>query len=699
MNTIKLIFLLVVAYCPMLFAQIEDDIDELTGLYGDEELISIATGTAKSIRFAPSVASVITIDDIQRSGARTLAEVLESVPGIHISDSVLFDDDLISIRGVHTSNNPQVLVLIDGVEVRHLFTAARPAGFRLPLGNVHRIEIIRGPGSAIYGADAFSGVINVITKSGQQINGTEFGARFGSFDSQDVWLQAGYSAEDIDLAFSHEYTRSDGDVNRMIESDGFGRSGAFRSEYEIYNTQVKASLGNWHVRLHNWRLNNGGNGPGGAQVLDDSGSVEADYYQFDLGYKSIISDGWLLDARAGYNQSQTDIDNVLFPEGTTIPIAADGNAGMGTDPIRAFDNGVIGNPSANAVIIDADIALTYDLMSNHVFRFATGYTHEDFDTSETKNFGPGVLDIAHNPSQTVPTNIVDVSNTDFIFIEDVTREVYYFSLQDEWKLADDWELTAGVRYDEYSDVGSTVNPRLALVWAAEYNLTAKFLYGRAFRAPSFTELYSQNNPAQLGNPDLEPETIDTYEAALDYQINRDMNLLVNVFYYEINDLIDLVFDPTAGLRAQNAIDQKGQGLELSFTWHVSESIDFETNLSLQDIEDKNTGESVAGVAGSQLYTAVKWNPFDDLRLATEINWVGGRDREPNDLRDSVKDYALVNLTLRKSLPDLNLDMGLWVKNVFDEKAKEPSQMGPVFVETDYPIEGRSIFLDIRYHLN
>ena len=130
-------------------------------------MVRIATGTAKPIRFAPSIASVITIDDIQRSGARTLAEVLESVPGIHISDSVLFDDDLISIRGVHTSNNPQVLVLIDGVEVRHLFTAARPAGFRLPLGNVHRIEIIRGPGSAIYGADAFSGVINVITKSGQ----------------------------------------------------------------------------------------------------------------------------------------------------------------------------------------------------------------------------------------------------------------------------------------------------------------------------------------------------------------------------------------------------------------------------------------------------------------------------------------------------------------------------------------------------
>ena len=699
MNYIKLISLLVIAYCPIIFAQIEDDIDELTGLYDDEELIRIGTGTAKPIRFSPSVASVITVEDIQRSGARTLAEVLDTVPGIHVSDSLLFDDDLISIRGVHTSNNPQVLVLIDGVEVRHLFTAARPAGFRMPLENVHRIEIIRGPGSAVYGADAFSGVINVITKSAQQINGTQFGARFGSFDSQDVWMQAGYSTDEIEFAFSHEYTRSDGDSDRLIESDGLGRTGQFRSEYEIYNTQLKASLGNWDLRLHNWRLNNGGNGPGGAQVLDESGSVEADYYQFDLGYQSIISDGWLLDARAGYNQSQTDIDNVLFPEGTTIPIAADGNAGMGADPLRTFNDGVIGNPSADAVIIDADIAVTYDLLTNHLFRLAAGYKHEDFDTSETKNFGPGVLDITSNPAQVVPANVVDVSNTDFIFIEDVKRNVYYFSLQDEWKLADDWELTAGVRYDEYSDVGSTVNPRLALVWAAEYNLTAKFLYGRAFRAPSFTELYSQNNPALLGNPNLEPETIDTYEAALDYQINRDMNLLVNVFYYEIKDLIDLVFDPTAGLRAQNAIDQKGQGVELSFSWQVSDFVDFETNLSLQDIEDKNTGDSVAGVPDSQLYAAVTWNPIDDLRLAAEVNWVGGRERAPNDVRGNVKDYSLVNLTMRKSMPDLNLDMGIWVNNLFDEKAKEPSQMGPVFVATDYPIEGRSIFLDIRYHLN
>lgn len=110
MNTIKLIFLLVVAYCPMLFAQIEDDIDELTGLYGDEELISIATGTAKQVRFAPSVATVITQQDIKNAGALTLDQALEMVPGLHVSSSFNRQDAIYSIRGIHTGQNPQVLV-------------------------------------------------------------------------------------------------------------------------------------------------------------------------------------------------------------------------------------------------------------------------------------------------------------------------------------------------------------------------------------------------------------------------------------------------------------------------------------------------------------------------------------------------------------------------------------------------------------
>lgn len=682
-------------FTPLLSLAQYDDEEDLISLYDDEELISIATGTEKPIRFSPSVASVISAEDINRSGARNLADVLEGVPGIHVADSLLFDDHLISIRGVHTSNNPQVLVLIDGVEVRHLLTAARPAGFRLPLENVHRIEIIRGPGSAIHGADAFSGVINVITKSGAQISGTNFGGRAGSFDSQDAWVQTGFANNDVEIAFSHEYTRSNGDHDRLIGADGIGASGQFRSEYEIFNTQVKASFHDFRIRLHNWRLTNGGNGAGGAQILDSSGTVNSDYYQFDLGYKAFFTDHWLVDTRIGYNESKTEIENILFPPGVQLGIDGQGNPVGGTN--ITFPDGLIGNPSADATIIDTDVAFTYSGINNHVFRFATGYKYEDFDTGETKNFGPGVLDLITNPGQVVPIVPADVSNTEFIFVEDVDRESYYFSIQDEWKLADDWELTMGVRFDEYSDVGGTVNPRLALVWAADYNVTAKLLYGRAFRAPSFTELYSQNNPTLLGNESLESETIDTLEAALDFQFSRNLNVNVNIFYYEINDLIDLVAS-SAGLKAENAIDQEGKGVELAMHWALSEEVSIKSNVSLQDIEDSDTGDSIADVPSAQLFTSLTWKPQKELRFSTELHWIGERERAVMDTREDSDDYALVNITGHQSFLKNKLDVGLIVKNVFDKDAKEPSQLGPLFVSTDFPIEGRSVFLDLRYKI-
>src|SRR5690606_32168414 len=83
--------------------------------------------------------------------------------------------------------------------------------------------------------------------------------------------------------------------------------------------------------------------------------------------------------------------------------------------------------------------------------------------------------------------LIDVSDTQCVFLPEDDRENYYFYVQDIWSFLNDWELTIGVRYDDYTDFGSTVNPRLALVWSTSHNLTTKLLYGEAFRAPSFSE--------------------------------------------------------------------------------------------------------------------------------------------------------------------------------------------------------------------
>jgi len=148
--------------------------EELSLAYGDKSFVSIATGSRLPITRAPAIATVITATDIERIGARDLDEVLETVPGLHVSVSPAAYAPVYTIRGIRqTLVNPQVLMLVNGIATKTAFSGDRGivwGGF--PIENIERIEAIRGPGSALYGADAFSGVINIITKSAQDIAGT-----------------------------------------------------------------------------------------------------------------------------------------------------------------------------------------------------------------------------------------------------------------------------------------------------------------------------------------------------------------------------------------------------------------------------------------------------------------------------------------------------------------------------------------------
>ena len=208
----------------------------------------------------------------------------------------------------------------------------------------------------------------------------------------------------------------------------------------------------------------------------------------------------------------------LLPPGSTVPIGTDGN--IFTSPtagITTFTDGVLGEPILIDQQLTFDFITKYEGWNQHVWRIATGGKVQDENTEEYKNFGPGVLDNGALSDSTDGILVGPTTNTEGIFMSDQNRTVLYASLQDEWNFAKNWEFTAGVRYDHYSDFGDTVNPRIALVWETRYDLTSKLMYGRAFRPPSFAESYLKNNPILFGNQDLEPETIDTYELAFDYQ--------------------------------------------------------------------------------------------------------------------------------------------------------------------------------------
>ena len=673
--------------------------EDILLLYQDEEMVSIATGTEKPLHLAPSVASVITSKDIKAMGAKTLDEALEFVPGLHVSRDPSRQSAIYSIRGIHTSFNPQVILLLNGHPINDTVTGSRPPLFKLPVANISRIEIIRGPGSAVYGADAFAGVINVITKDAKELNGTTAGVRAGSFDSHDVWLQHAGQLANWESAFSFEYSTTNGDDDRYIEQDFLGNSGSMNTQYELYNTSINLNNNNWNIWLNSWNLRDAGIGVGAAQALDSVGYQEADQYTVKLDYENKnLSKNWQVNTNFTYRKLYQQSYYQLYPAGETLRLDEDGNFNPIGIGYAKFTEGAHGNPGGKITHNSFETSFSYHGLNSHFIRIAFGIKYDETTSTESKNFGPGVIDgttLSTDPNNPtiIPGPLTSVTGTANIFLPDSSRTVHYLSVQDEWKFARDWELTGGIRYDHYSDFGNTINPRLALVWATKYNLTSKLLYGRAFRAPSYGELYYINNPTALGNPDLNPETIDMVELVFDYRPTFDLETILNLFRYQARDLIGLDDNFTA----QNLHNQHGYGIELDVEFKATNKLTLLGNMAWQRSKDRDTSEPISDAPGHQVSLALRLRTTDRCFFNTQINWVADRQRTLEDTRSQVDDHTTLDLITRcHNIFGKPLEIAASVKNALNEGIREPSSIA---TPHDYPQEGRSVYIELSYNFN
>jgi iron complex outermembrane receptor protein len=678
-------------------------------VYSTDRLLLTATGSLKPIHLAPSVASVITAEDIERLGATTLDEVLETVPGLHVTPSFAHLDAIYSIRGIHTSLNPQVLVLLNGIPFTKTYNGTRPAGFRLPVSMISRIEVIRGPGSALYGADAFAGTLNIITKDRFEVEKGYAGIRASSLDGMNVWAQHGEQYYGWDIGIGVEYWRSGSNDERIIEADlqtkldqAFGTNaslapGFVHTDFENYN-MANFSKNRWTIRLWGWFLNDYEGGTGGVDALGPESKINSEQFLSDITWHggNIIED-FDFTAQAHYLYRREDIIYQMLPPGTTVLVGTDGN--LFTSPtagIITFTDGIFGSP----VLIDNEVSFDfiskYNGMNQHAWRIAVGGKLQDEDAESSKNFGPGVLSNKKILPRTVDGDLVDVTGTDAMFMSDQNRTILHVSLQDEWSFTQDWELTTGLRYDHYSDFGETINPRVALVWETRYDLTSKFMYGRAFRPPSFAESSVRNNPIVSGNPNLDPETIDTYEFSIDYRPVSSFKSILSVFAYDVEGLIDYIADPAPATTktARNSIDQKGHGFEVELEWELNPSLQLKGNFALQDSEDKKNGEVVADAPGIQCYLNANWNFMPEWYLTMQYFWIGDRQRAIDDNRKEIKDNSFANVLIRKKNITQNVDLAFSVRNIFNEDIREPISPD---IPNDLPMENRSFYTELIYH--
>lgn len=646
---------------------------------------SIATASNQPISHVPAVVSVITSEDIRATGAVNLVDALRAVPGLHIRTDPFGNRPLIHFRGSRAVNT---LLMVNGNPMKDLMWVFGIFWKGLPASIIDRIEIIRGPGSALFGADAAAGVINVITKTAGKIEASEAGVRIGSFDSKTTWLQHGSDINGFDIGFTANIHETDGyspfiTSDKQTSQDQAYSTNASLAPSDVHygwrseDLRLSVARGNWRLLADYMEHSDVETGMTGAAVIDPVTKAHDSRYNINVLYNNDrLFQDWEVDSDLSYEQ-------LAYSSGDGFQERPPGY----TDASGVYPEGILNQMESAQRRWSFEASGLYSGFENHALRVGVGHSIEDLYSVEQRiNAGLGA---DGNP---LPAGgpLVDISDTSYAFAPEKIRRISHLFVQDIWTMAPDWELTAGARYDEYSDFGDTVNPRLALVWQTSDKLTSKMLYGRAFRAPSYQQLYSETSRA-LPNDQLDAEKFDTTELSLTYAATPQLQLSMNLFQLNQKDIIQRV--AVTGLpkdKYYNLGDHSTKGIELEMQWQALKDLRIAANYALQ--QQKDDEFRYYQIPERSAYFRADWSFLPDWNWNFQTNWIGERPRPASDSRDALAAYAISDTTIRYATAT-SWTFAFSVRNLFDEDAKEYSTGSLV---DDLPLPERNLYIEMDY---
>ncbi len=665
---------------------------ELAWLYAEADYVSIATKSKQKVSEAPSIVTVITEEEIRNSGLRLLTDVLARVAGIDVIKNPALGAVSYGVRGFAGSDN-RIKFLVDGHSLNEPFSgSAREFFDDLPLKNIKRIEIIRGPGSALYGENAFFGVVNIITRTADDIDGFEAFAGFGSYDTQEYNILYGESFHGIDIDGFANYYNTNG-LSEEIESDALtnlpffnrfslapGDTDDSRSRFDTY---VKASYGGFKFK---GRYSNKDREQfvGPSSMLVDDVDQFLNYAMGELSYTFEIGEKASVLSKMYYDQYDFEYDLQLLPDGFVIPADLDNDG-----DVEFFPDGSKIDAIATNRRLGSDIQFDYALSENHDLTFGFNYIWEKQDNVQTYSNQDAATGASLGPVQ----NVSDTAN----WMREATRQIWALYFQHKWNITDNLGLTTGVRHDHYSDFEGTTNPRIGMVWNFIDNATLKILYGQAFRAPTFNELYLTNNSVEIGSPDLQPETVRTYEVGLGYKFSKATEINVNYFFNVIRDLIasNQVTEDSDILVQTNLGGPNIQGVEcelkadLGFLWKGAHAF---ANYTYQDAEIK--GDPMPDVPKHKGNVGVNAGVGKYLNANIHAFISDDRVRRASDTRDDSPGYALLNLTLTAKEFFKNMTIKASMFNLLDKDYNDPTSINTI--PSDIPRPGRTFFVEVGY---
>ena len=502
----------------------ESNIESLVSMSLAELLnvkVSIASRREENLNFSPGNTTVYSNQEINAFGARNLGDVLDRMTSMQIITSHIFPHNKLSLRGVNTGlNDTSVLILINGYPFKNANAGgSSPALYRgFPLSVIDRIEVFRGPGSVLYGSNAFAGAINIVTKTSQSsTTSSNIQATVGSFNKKSFEISSQFSGHNYDVLVGANTQTSDGDTFQNI-TDRFGNTGSYSSGFEQGTVVTSGSIGHFNFTglYTDYEADNGG----GLFKLGDQQYLDKKQY-LAVGYSNDLSESWTINLSYVYN------DQILEWE------------------VNNSENLHQENDSLEQI---AEI-ISQGLLFENV-NVMLGTSRSILKGEVKHGFAP----------------------------YEIWRQSYFAEASQ--MVNPTTNIIVGFQWNRPEESEGDLSSRFGVVKQFGENWWLKLSYGEAFRSPFGSELFV-DSAGLKGNPALKPEHLKTYETQLNY-IDETKQFAVSVYHSDQGDSITravLVIGDIPTIVNQGDVEY--QGVELEGKVSLTDNLQFTFNANYQ----------------------------------------------------------------------------------------------------------------------
>lgn len=646
-------------------------------VYSFDEVVVTATRTENDVKKVPASTQVITQEDIKRGGATSVRNALSMYANIFQKSKVRGGGHDIIIRGMETKHS---LVMVNG---RRISNEADASGLgnamsldRININDVEKIEIVRGPSSALYGSEAMGGVLNIITKPSKEQT-LLTGLEHTSEDTSHWWHADTGRIGNFSMTLDARFNK----INRSMldtatESDPYGTAQTYNASLNYYvndHSYVNAYMDYYSQHLKTdtgtpamkpiTLTTSSGMSLSGQAMLEGTGSKAYKQKNYGISWNGKTDkNDWQIQAyMSKFNWSTTSNTKVL---GSIPPAGMDGMFNYLLQKKNTYD---FNHDEHNMWAIEGRDSLRVN--DHHRVTFGAEYVKEKVAGTGLGSNGDGVHSITEN-GKTKSSS-------------EKTLSSYAAYLQDEIEYGK-WFIVPAIRYDHHSAYGSHTSPKIGVTYNATDHFRIKANYGDGFKAPSVSQLYRDlamkmgpNWVHLTGNLNLKPEKSKSWDLGVEAEFGKGYGSLT-YFDNDVDNLIESIYKGKDGrydlYRYENVNKARIKGLENTLGYRFNDTLEFKVTSTLLDAKNTSAGKDLTQRARlSQIYqliyddhkdtgwSAVLWNQLD-YKFVTGKTW----EKSGESVK---KSYSLTNFSLTRKV---NKDTRVYgsVQNIFDKKDED-----------------------------